>query len=121
MLRDSTKATDVKDVLLLVKVLDRRARLCFCPAFIMDYTFSESYANNGEIVADRYLALMGGTYEGNMQGERHYCPRKAQITAGGFGVSLGVTAAALGQNALGAGHVLVEICFWTFMASSLAG
>lgn len=116
-----TGMSKVKDIVIHVGVLKRRAQLIFCPGFTLDYTFSESFSDRGEIIAERFLAMMGGTVHPEIRGERHYCPRKAQLAATGLGASVGLVTGTVSTATFGLEAILVDVMFWTFIAASAAG
>ncbi|GMH42367.1 hypothetical protein BSKO_10286 [Bryopsis sp. KO-2023] len=122
--KSETGAHHVKDMRIQLRVLDRKVRMVYRPGFILDYCFNESHADNGEIIPERFLSVMSGAFDGGIRGERHFCPKKAQLAVTGVGGSLGLATAALGDVALGMESLStygVETCFWTFMAASAAG
>lgn len=116
-----TGMSKVKDIVVQVRVLERHAQLIFYPGFTLDYTFSESFSDRGEIIAERFLAMMGGTMHPEIRGERHYCPRKAQVAATSIGASVGFASGTIGTATYGLEAMPIDIMFWTFLAASGAG
>lgn len=120
---DDTPA-HVKDVEVDVKVLRRRARLLYLPVFVVHYVFGQSHNAHGERQDDVFQAVIGGTPEAGVAGERHFCPRKAQITAASALGITGAAASAVAAPLLGldaAALLTVEGAFLVVLVGTLAG
>eukprot|EP00803_Ostreobium_quekettii_P000036 evm.model.scf_1408EXC.4 EVM.evm.TU.scf_1408EXC.4 scf_1408EXC:14406-18349(+) len=118
--KGKTGAATVKVEDLSVEVLQRRAYIVYMPAFHFSYQFSEIQNVAGEIIPATCQVMLSGLSGGGISGERHFCPKKAQLATTGVAGGLGLTAITLGDPAW-LGQAMVEASFWTFMAASTAG
>ncbi|GIL70093.1 hypothetical protein Vretifemale_933 [Volvox reticuliferus] len=93
-LRQTTGATDLRDVRVALQVLTRRCSLVFLPAYIAVYQYGSRYkqGTSGVIVPQVFTAVVGGTKDGQVVATEHLCPTKASLSAGGLVGGLGLLA-----------------------------
>ena len=119
-MKQQTGAATTEITNLSIKVLKRRAWTAYLPAFLFEYHFSETHNHCGEIVPAEFQVMLSGLASGGVSGERHFCPKKAQVATTGVAGALGAAAMFLGDPTW-LGQTMVEATFWTFMAASTAG
>lgn len=59
-----------------VRLLRRRARLLFVPAFTVSYHFGEHFNVHGVRRPETFQAVIGGATGSSVAAERHYSPAK---------------------------------------------
>lgn len=91
--------------------------MIYYPAYVLKYSFSKSYTPGGEIVPDRFEAILSGLTSGGVAGERHFCPLKVQWATFGVGIACCLGSAALGQTIQSA--IIIDTLFWTFIFSMI--
>ena len=57
------RVAEVRDVRLRVTTLQRRARVVYLPAFVVDYTFGSRFNPHGERTPERFQAVISGMGE----------------------------------------------------------
>lgn len=118
-LKSEKEVVGVEDLHLDIKVFSRRAKLYYFPTYVVDYTFLRSYSAGGELQQNKFQTVLGGTVDGGVLGERHYCPRKARFAASCVGAGVGASFVAMTDAPLSVS--VAETTFWTFMMATLTG
>ena len=85
----------------------------------MEYTFLRSYSAAGERQENKFQTVLGGTANGHVLGERHYCPNKARLAASCLGICVGAVFAVTTDARLAIS--IAETMFWTFMLATFTG
>ena len=61
-----------------LKTLNRRARLLYVPAFVVDYVYGEHFNVHGVRHPEQFQAVIGGLQGAGVAAERHFSPQKVR-------------------------------------------
>lgn len=62
-----------------LKTVQRRSRLVFLPAFILNYYFGEHFNVDGVRRPEAFQAIIGGQADSAVAAERHFSPAKVKF------------------------------------------
>ena len=94
-------------------------KLYYFPSYLVEYNLVRSYSAGGEQEENKFQTFLGGTANGSVLGERHYCPNKARLAASFLGIGIGTGFAVTTDAPLFIS--VAETTFWTFMMATLSG
>lgn len=85
-------STKVKDIHMAFTFKDRSVRLVYVPAFIIQYTYGETFNVHGERKHEEFQAIVSGVLSHDKKpivaGERHYSAGLASLLTGGLCASV---------------------------------